>query len=236
MLQTFHRINFLRLCRIVLEDIPAALRLVFKDEYKRKYKQKWIDGSNSGQWFYKQERCLMRLNSVQIKLLQSGCPNDWDVTLLVHILLYSSHLLLADSFPGNQVSLHPRNACKLQALPPPPQIDFTRHLRPKDIILCDLGDEFARCEIKYVNRSDIILMKPIRSSTPNMNIYLCSDDWKYVERLSKIRNEQFAHCKDARIANTDLANIVKRVRKLYEDLRIPKETIDNMTTILTGNN
>lgn len=221
------------MCRIVLEDIPGVLCTVFRDEISNKYKQKWIDGQKCGQWLLQHERFQSRLNGTQKQLLASGKTDEWDVTLFVHALLYSSQLLLANSFLDNQVNLKHNDPSKLVSMSP--QADFTRHLRRKDIILCDLGQELVRNEVKYVNRTDITLKYPIKSQNPSQIIvYVCSSDWIAVENLSILRNTQFAHCKSARIGISSLKDVVQSVKVLYTDLRITRHRIDTMTNILTG--
>lgn len=217
-----------------MEDIPGVLRTVFRDEISNKYKQKWIDGQKCGQWLLQQERFQSRLNGTQKQLLASGQTQEWDVTLLAHTLLHSSQLLLADSFRSNQVSLKSNDPSKLVSTSP--HADFTRHLRRKDIILCDVGQELVRNEVKHVTPTDITLKYPIKSQiqVPNISVHLCSKDWTTVEELSKLRNTQFAHCRNARIDLSSLKDVVRNIEKLYFDLRIPKHRIGTMTAILTG--
>ena len=216
-----------------MEDIPDVLRTVFKDEISNKCKQKWIDGPKCGRWLLQHERFQSRLNGQQKQLLASGITSDWDVTLLVHSLLHSSQFLLADSFHGNQVILQHNDLYKIVSSAP--HADFTKHLSPGDIVLCDLGNELVRNEVKYVTRRDMTLKYPLKSQNPSQfTVYVCSRDWVAVDALSGLRNTQFAHCKNARIDMVSLKHVVQSVKALYKDLRISGRRIGKMTDILTG--
>lgn len=228
-----HRINFLRLCRIVLEDIPGVLRIVFRKEISKKYNQEWIDGQKCGQWLFQKERYRSRLNSSQKHLLSSGQTSEWDVSLLVHALLYSSQFLLAQPFRDNQMNIKRNDRNKLVSTSP--QADFTGQLFRQDIVLCDMGQELVRNEVEYISQNEITLKYPIKlQNPPQIVVYLCSRDWLAVEDLSRLRNEQFAHCSNARINMSKLEDVVQRIEGPYKDLRISRRRIDSMAAILTG--
>jgi hypothetical protein len=221
------------LCRIVLDDIADVLRMVFRDEILNKHKKEWIDGRRCGQWLIQQERYQSRLSSTQKGLLSSGQTSEWDVTLLVHTLLHSSQFLLAQPFRDNQVNLKHNDPCRLVSASP--HVDFTRQLRRQDIILCDVGQEPIRNEVKYVSRNEITLKYPMKlPNSPQIEVYLCSRDWLAVEKLSRLRNEQFAHCRSARIDTFTLKDVIQTIRGLYSDLRISRRRIESMADILTG--
>lgn len=228
------RINFFRLCRIILEDVPDILRTLFRDEISRKYKRKWSDGQKWGRWLFQQEKFQSRLNGKQKSMLASGQTENWDISQLVHALLYSSQFLLANPFKNNCVNVKHNDPFKLVSTMP--QTDFTQHLCRNDIILCDLGHELVRNEVKYVSQNDITLKYQIKSQNPTqITVYRCSKEWMSVEELSMLRNTKFAHCKNARIADSDLKRVVQRVETLYTDLGIAKPRIDSMSDIFKGN-
>lgn len=155
------------------------------------------------------------------------------MTLLGHALLYSSQLLLVDSFHDNQANLKHNDPLKLVSVSR--QADFTKHLSQRDIILCDTGQELIRNEVKSVSPTEISLKYPIKvQNPPQFDVYICSQDWMAVERLSILRNSQFAHCKNARMGISGLKDVVQNVKLLYSDLRIKKRRIDSMANILTG--
>lgn len=217
----------------MLEDIPGVLRTVFRDEISNKYRKDWIDNQKCGQFFLQQERFQLRLNSTQKGLIASGKVDDWDVTLLVHALLYSSQLLLAKPFQDNHANLKHNDPYILMSVSQ--RADFTRYLRRKDIILCDVGQELIRNEVKAVSPTEISLKYPIKLQNPvQIGVHLCSHYWWAVHELSVLRNSQFAHCKNARIAHSSLKDVVQRVKRLYSDLRIKRHRINSMENILTG--
>lgn len=175
----------------------------------------------------------MRLNGTQKGLLRSGNVEGWDVTLLVHALLYSSQLLLADSFRDNKANLKPNDAYKLVSVSR--QADFTKYLRQGDTILCDSGQELIRNEVRAVTPTDISLKTQIKlQNPPQFDLYICSRDWLAVEELSALRNSRFAHCRSARIKIAALRDVVRKVKVLYRDLRMKKDYIDSIEGILTG--
>lgn len=229
-----YRINFFRLCRIVLEDIPDVLRHVFKDEVMNKIQKPWLDNQRCGQAFLQQDRFQSNLNRRQKDLLSSGQTNDWDTTLLVHALLFSSHFLLAESFSGNQVQL--KRGSDNTLVSPSKQVDFTRLLYKGDIILIDVGQNLIRNEVKFISKTEITMKFSVPShNMPSVgDIYVCSDYWKAVEDLKYLRNEQFAHCKNARIQYFKLERVVRNIEKIYDRLRIPKNRIKEMSGILSG--
>ena len=216
-----------------MEDIPGVLRDVFREEISAKYQKEWKDGQRCGQWLLQRERFTTKLNGTQKRLLSFGKVEDWDVTLLVHALLYSSQFLLADSFRNNQVNLKPNDPYKL--VPVTRQVDLTKHLRPGDTILCDAGQELIRNEVRGVTPTEVSLKFPIKlPNPPQFDLYLCNRDWLAVEELSALRNSRFAHCRNARIGIAALKDVIKKVKGLYSGLRMKKQYIDSMESILTG--
>ena len=218
----------------MLEDIPDVLRNIFKEKILTTYKQEWIDGRKSGQWFLQKERFQSRLTAIQKQLLGSGQSSKWDVSLLVHVLLYSSQLFLVDYFRDNEVTLKHDDRYKLVSTSR--QADFTRCLRQRDVILCDIGHELVKNEVKYVTPTDIIMKYPIKQHNlpPSLRVFQCGRDWLEVDALSKVRNTQFAHCRNARIDASSLNRVVQNVEASYQRLRRPRHRIETMISILTG--
>ena len=233
----FCRINFLHLCRIILEDVPDILRWLFYQEISHKYNQKWVDGIKCGKWFLQQDRFTTKLNSTQKQILANGQTLDWDPTLLFHVLLHSSHFLLADPIPGNKVSIQ-HNSKKL--ISTAPTIDFTHVLQKDDKIILDLGSAgFIRVEVAHVRPAELLLKWPLKlpQSSPVKLVcdaYVCSREWHAVEHLSFIRNEKFAHCKTARITNNQLSYVIQDIEAVYKTLRVPHSCITKMRSIISG--
>ena len=218
------------MCRIVLEDVPDILRTLFRNKIGHKYKD-WRDCPRWGEEFFEQERFRSRLRQKQIDLLKSGKTSDWDMTLLAHALLYSSHFLLANSFVDNQVILHRNNKLVSSS----PQVDFTKYLRKNIMLLCDLGDQFDTNEVKYVTQTEITLKYRLKAknSTP-ITLYIPNEQWAAVSDLSGIRNTHFAHCKSARIDTLSLKRVVGKIEKNYTDLAISRDCIISMKDIMNG--
>lgn len=118
-------------------------------------------------------------------MLESGNTKQWDSTLLSHVLLYSSHLLLANAIPG-QVSIKEKS--KKVIIPTSPKVDLRQYVHSKDKILLDLGgSDSIRVEVISVYSAELILLKlPQSFSSPRIcdAYYVLSHDWIAVEYLS----------------------------------------------------
>ena len=231
-----YRINFLKLSRIILEDVPDVLRSLFYQVIFKKHAKKWFDNAKWGKWFLQQERFTTKLTVYQKQTIESGLTQNWDLTLLFHVLLYSSHLLLADSIPGQQL-LITHNSKK--ATTPSLTVNLTHSIRSGDFIIFDFGgSDFIKAEVTNVRPTEIIFKRPL-SLPPSLsslyvNAYLCSTMWYVVEELSFIRNNEFAHCTSARITKKQLLNVVQRIESNYKDLNVPASRICSLQTILSG--
>lgn len=219
------------MCRIFLDDIPDVLHSLFKHAITAKYKkewkrlgwpeEEWNDSPKFGRWFLQHEKFQSRLNPEQKQLLESGKTSDWDVTLLAHTLLYSSHFLLADSFCNNRAVRDRNDHCKIQV-----QANFTQHLHPKKIILCDLGNGLAWMEVTHVIQTDVTLKNPIKSQ--KFTMYVCRTDWTAVKALSDLRNEEFGHHSSASIDIANLNSVAQRVKAQYKNLQISEQRISDI--------
>ena len=220
-----------------MEDVPDILRWLFYQKILNKYKRQWVDGKNCGKWFLQQDRFISKLSPTQKQNLENGQTQNWDSTLLFHALLYSSHLLLADPIPGNQVSIQ-RNSKKLVSTIP--KINFTHVLRQGDKIILDLGSaDFIRVELAGVRPTELYLKWPLKlpQSVPAQLVrdaYICSREWLAVEQLSFLRNDRFAHCKTARITTKQLSCVIQGIEAHYNTLHASPSRIDKMRSITSG--
>ena len=220
-----------------MEDVPDILRWFFYQEISNKYKRQWVDGKNWGKWFLQQDRFISKLSPTQKQNLENGQTQNWDSTLLFHALLYSSHLLLADPIPGNQVSIQ-HNSKKLVSTIP--KIDFTHVLQQGDKIILDLGSaDFIRVELAGVRPTELYLKWPLKlpQSAPVQLVcdaYICSREWLAVEQLSFLRNDRFAHCKTARIIPSQLSYVVQDIEAVYKILHVPHSRITKMRSSISG--
>ena len=239
MYNIFCRINFFRLSRIILDDIPEVLRDIFKAKISAKTGKRWQDNLQWGRWLLQWERFDSKLSKQQKQILESGNTQQWDSTLLSHVLLYSSHLLLANAILGQKVSIKD-NSKKIFAVPSK-KVDFRQCISSNDKILLDLGGpNFIRMEIASVSPNQITLKYPLRlpqgfPSTPlNCDAYVLSQDWNAVEFLSSLRNIMFAHIANARTTTSELNDVFQDVEAVYKDLKVPANCIQSMLDIKTG--
>ena len=221
-----------------MEDVPDILRWLFCQKISNKYKRQWVDGRKWGTWFFQQERFTSKLSSIQIQILKNGLTQEWDSTLLFHALLYSSHLLLADPIPGNQVSIQ-HNSKKIFSTIQ--SIDFTRVLQRGDKIILDLGTDFIRVELVRVCPTELHLKWPLKLPQPPparaqlvCDGYICSREWHTIEQLSFLRNDNFSHCKTARITTNELSYVIQDIEAKYNTLHVPPPRITKMRSIISG--
>ncbi len=214
-----------------MEDIPDILRVLFKESIEKRYERAWIDDKSHGAWLYKGERFKARLNGNQISLLLSGNSKLWDVTLLVHVLLYSSHFLLVYKNYDDNARMAHNNNSKIVS-----KTTFTECLCPGNVLLIDIGDiELIKAIVESVSGHEIWLRRSINASISEIKaVYQVSQYWDGVDSLSKLRNNYFAHCKHARIDNKKLARFVDKVEKCYRNLNVPVAQIKAMVAIGTG--
>ncbi len=219
----------------MLEDIPDILRFLFRDRISRKYKQKWMDNTKCGEWLFREERFTARLNPNQVKIIKNGNTNVWDISLLVHALLYSSQLLLVKDFPGNKV-YYMRRKDDFMLASSSPHTNFSRYVRRRNTLLIDIGsNELIKVEVVDVTPTEIFLKYPIKGRLPEtLTVYQCSQEWYEVDSLSKIRNAQFAHCRHARLNSQGLNDLVRNVEASYRGLGVPSDRIDVMSAIKSG--
>ena len=214
----------------MLENIPDVLRTIFKERIKAKYTTAtWNDNPKSGQWFFKEERFKSHLVGDQRRLLKSGESSRWDTSLLVHVLLYSSFLLLVDRSHEIKVTLMERGR-KLEYQ------SSRGDYKKGDTILCDIGEKVVKKEVKHVTATYIILKYPITEhNLPTVfPVFKCGQDWLKVDALSNIRNTEFAHCSDASINADSLKKVVEEVAASYHNLGISPIIIETMRSLRTG--
>lgn len=249
----FYSINFFRVCRIVLDNTPENLRGIFKSKVSSRFGFKWMDNPMSGRWLINQEKWTKELSQKQIKLLSNGNTAEWDSTLLFHVLLYSSLCLLADgifvqtrSQAGKilvQISLKVGSRLAKSAAR---SVDFTRYLRRGSIVILDLSPTFSdmcRVEVERVDLTEFTFRKPFQpppgvhlqpSQLITASVYVCSQQWFEIRKLSFIRNDSFAHCTKASTSVADLHALVLAVERAYIVLGLPQREIVQLRAIESG--
>ena len=86
--------NFIRVTKLVVDEVAARLRSFFKDKWKLKFpnEQEWDDSPTSGNIFWSKltngarDAAAKRREKKKIK---NGSTQEWDCTLLCHVLLDS---------------------------------------------------------------------------------------------------------------------------------------------------
>ena len=246
----FYSINFLRVCRIVLDNTPRNMREIFKSKVFSRFGHKWTDNHMSGRWLISQEKWKKRLSPKQIELLSNGNTAEWDPTLLFHALLYSSLCLLADGIfmqartqDGKilvQISL---KAGSRLAKSTARSVDFTRILKRGSTLILDLSNNMCCVEVDRVNPAEFTFRNPFRpppgvyiqaSQLITATVYVCSQQWFEIRELSFIRNNSFAHCTKASTSAADLHILVVAVEHAYTELGLSRREIVQLRAIETG--
>jgi len=233
-------INFLRLCYIIVEDVPQVLRILFQSQFSGKYKHQWTDTPQSGQLLMSYERWRSKLGTPQIQLLQNGNTKQWDPTLIFHVLLYSSLCLLASKIQGTQFSVQVQSKM-VKALVT--SVDLRNFLRSGNRIIVDLGSDPFRSVVTKVNRNQFFIRQPFNfpqgyqgqlQAQVIVDVYICEKEWDCVEQLAHLRNNSFGHCSEARTTTKELNSIVQHIEQIYWDLNISQKAINDMKAIKSG--
>lgn len=87
------QLNFFRLCHIVTDEVAESLRLFFKKEWDRLYKEdfgEWKDMPKNGKDFYDGESLSkQKFNAEQLAIMINGNTAEWDCTKLFYAICYS---------------------------------------------------------------------------------------------------------------------------------------------------
>lgn len=167
--------------------------------FHSKFKHPWIDSSDACRRFIANERWQLNLNLQQQKLLTTGDTQYWDQDTFFHVLLHSSHCLLAD-----QVFLS--NGCQLQCIleknsnfvvSKSAKFNFQSHLGSGDMIILDLGKESIESSVTTVQKEGFYIAHPYVSSTSiselqkdiTAELYLCKPEWSAIFDLSEIKTQ-----------------------------------------------
>ena len=173
--------------------MPSVLRVFFKKVFHSKFKHPWIDSSDTCQRFVADERWRMNLNEQQQKLLISGDIQSWDKDTFFHVLLHSSHCLLADqvflsngyqlqcSIENNSNFVVSRNA----------KFNFKSVLSSGDMIILGLGKESIESSVTNVQKEGFYMARSYTSSelqkAVTADLYLCRDEWSTIFALSDMK-------------------------------------------------
>ena len=177
--------------------MPNVLRDFFKKMFHFKFKHPWIESSDACQRFIADERWQLNLNLQQQKLLMSGDTHYWDQDTFFHVLLHSSHCLLADA-------VFLSNGCQLQCIletnsnfvvSKNAEFNFKSMLGSGDMIILDLGKESIESSVTTVQKEGFYIAHSYVSSTSiselqknvTAELYLCKAEWSAIFDLSEIK-------------------------------------------------
>ena len=234
----FCSINFFRLCRVVMDDIPSVLRAIFKDTFQKKYHQPWADNRASGSILMKNDHWQARLVSPQTTKLKNGNTQHWDSTLLFHVLLHSSMVLFATELQGTKCIVTVQAKRVVASVP---SFDFQKVLKSGDKVIFDLDVDQFHTDVVAVQKNTFDIryaLKPIHGLKPQssttVKMYICQKEWFDIEELAEVRNSSFAHSEAAKVDAVKLRSIVQRVERIYTSLSVPAKVVSAMKAIEQG--
>ena len=172
-------------------------------------------------------------------MIQNGDTYQWDPTLLFHAFLHSSLCLLADNVHGVQATLQPgSNIVTLSAKLP------VNTISRRDLVMFDLGNEMFRSEVINIQQNQLTIKDKFSPSSKlrvhpqqgaKADMFVCQRTWYAVQKLSFIRNDNFAHCNAASTSAIQLKHLIQNVEAIYKDLGVQQRVISDMKAIETGN-
>ena len=208
--------------------MPSVLRVFFKKVFHSKFEHPWIDSSDACQEFVADERWQMNLSEQQQKLLTSGDIHSWDEDTFFHVLLHSSHCLLAD-----QVFLS--NGCQLQCsiennsnfvVSKNAEFNFKSLLSSGDMIILGLGKESIESSVTNVQKEGFYIARSYASSelqkAVTADLYLCRDEWSTIFALSEIKIHEMDHAR------------IKIIRDAYCIMGAQQSILDELKAIDGG--
>ena len=231
-----YRLNYFRVCRVVLDHVPFVLRNVFRAQINRKLTppNQWQDTPAYGKWFQSSDRWTEKLSPEMKRIIQQGNTQEWDTTLLFHALLHSSHCLLSNKVVGTQANLQKGSrVVKVTGA----ATNMQTYIRGGDMVIFDLGQSSFRCAVHSRQRiypREFHLLKPFPFDDTVADIYVCRSEWRFLERLSWIRNDYFGHVKSCETTTADLQRLIQEITHIYSQLRVPGNVIAQLQAIAKG--
>lgn len=224
------RLNYFRVCRIILDHIPQVLRGMFYN--RQRSRGPWRDSSVDGKWFMGNEQWDSRLSQVMRTKIEQGDSKSWDSTILFHVLLYSSHCLFANKVPGTQGSLQ-TDSKMVKATTK--SVDLRNYISNGYTVLCDLGSDFFRAQVTgRIQPNNFFVSKAFKDPSTDADIYVCTKEWQVLEELSRMRNKKFAHVTSCSATNRELHFLVQDLQRIYKQLNVPEFMIAEMKSMATG--
>jgi len=225
----------------LLDEVPQMLRTVFKSKYNESGYGKWNDDQKSGDNLLKIDSWSKGLFSEQETLLKKGNTSEWDLTLLTHVLLYSSMCLLAKRVVGTRCIVTVESD-KIQATDSSFDFIATNTLKKGDGIILYFTDNGSFCyrveqvEVtQFVIDSGFKLPKRVKKNQlQNVELYIKLKSWEAVDQLRIIRNKCYGHRKTTEVTKEDLDTVIDDVKSCYEKLDVPTKKIEEIADIKNG--
>ena len=217
-----------------MDDIPDILRSQFKKYIQKRYQKKWEDNTTFGIWFEREERFRSRFNDDSIELLRLGDTSNWDGTLLVHAILYSSHILLGRPNPKDKKIEAYLFSDNYMLQSNTNTADFTTYFKEGDRILCDCNDSLLINFAGRITKNVINLKRRPKVHSQQVYVYACYSDWEQIDLLRDLRNGNYAHFRSASVDDKKLCCIANEVEGIYRALKIENHRIKSMKDILKG--
>ena len=201
-----------------MDHIPSVLVDVFKREVSIQHQYIWTDTKQSGDWLLKQKKERW-LKSEQKQSVASGNIGEWDPTLMLSVLLYSSLGLFIEEVPGASV------------VPGSKHVSFA-NLTVGDKVVID----GVRLDVtKAIGPNHFELSKQVPTKTSG-KLFKCKPEWIAVNKLRILRNEEYGHRMikiGTRITKHDLDILFRAVEAAYKDLGM-SHRIGELKVIETG--
>ena len=211
---------------IVVDNCSNELRLLFKEKYRRKYGP-WTDTPQCGNQLLQLNAWKSKkLFSDQEDLLKRGNISKWDITLLCHVLQFSSICLLAKKVETTCKAL--QNAYEVIATG---SFDFTKCLKKDDKIILSVKSGPFCSTVTKVENNRFYISDCVTKTLTGAVLYIKDPEYDAVDQLRVLRNKQFAHLAAAKISKTDLDEVIKEVESAYSKLEVTQDNIDKMKRI-----
>lgn len=220
-----NRLNYFRVCRIIVDHMPQVLREFFCRKYQ------WDDLPGDGNWFISNERWTSMLSPETRTKIEEGNTEYWDATTFFHVFLYSSHCLFARKIPDTQGSLQ-EGSNEVEATSK--SADFQNHLKENCTVLFDLGKTFFISNVYGITQAENFFIKrKFNKPSVKADIYVCLEEWHLLKDLSVKRNTH-AHKKGCSRTNGALNRLVQDLCDTYEKLNVPQDLIVKMYEMASG--
>lgn len=207
-----------------MDHVPNFLREHFHKCFQNKMKKPWGDYSGTpaltGKWFYKNDNFTSKLYGQQKRIIEAGDTNNWDTTILIHALLYSSHFLLL----SNPLSLEKfKHHCITSS--------NANQVRRYNQLLLHSNSDMQVVQVNTVSNNQIKINQEIKLEG-TFKFYVCSDEWCSIQKLAQLRNK-YGHYKEGKIEEVEWLQVKQEVNTIYTKLNLA-DHIKSLQVIFEG--